>query len=67
MFDDIVYIYEKVRKHFGRPMMNLREETRQVGGIPHDESRRSLYTQKNPKTITLGNVPEYTEHGVRPF
>jgi hypothetical protein len=61
---DICYQYEKKRKDFGRPLGNMREETRQVGSIPHEEARKPLYTYKNPKTQTLGNIPEYTEHGV---
>jgi len=64
IIDDICYQYEKKRKEFGRPLGNMREETRQVGGILREEARKSLYTCKNPKTQTLGNIPEYTEHGV---
>lgn len=64
MMDDICYPYEKRRKEFGRPLGTMREESRQVGGIIHEEPRRVLYTAKNPKTLTLGNIPELTEHGV---
>lgn len=64
MIDDICYPYEKKRKEFGKPLSNIREETRQIGGIIHEDIRRTLYTYKNPKTLTLGNIPEYTEHGV---
>jgi hypothetical protein len=65
MLDDAVYIYEKVRKNFGRPMPNLAEDSKAIGGFQHDEGRRnSNYNTKNPKNITLGNIPEFSEHAV---
>lgn len=65
MIDDIVHTYEKYRKEFGKPMLSLKEETKPIGGLPHDEARAGFYTAKNPKNITLGNIPEFTEHEVR--
>jgi hypothetical protein len=65
MIDDIVIIYDKQRKNFGRPFVNQREENKSVGGIPHIEDRKNFYTAKNPKNITLTNIPEFSEHGVR--
>ena len=67
MIDDIVFTYDKMRRNFGRPVVNLREESKQVGGIPHDEARKTSYAPKNPKNITLGNIPEFSEHGVLIF
>ena len=64
MLDDAVYIYEKVRRNFGRPMQNLAEDGKAIGGFNHDEARRKDYSAKNPKNITLGNIPEFSEHAV---
>ena len=64
MIDDIVYTYHKQRMQFGRPPFNPQEESKPAGGIAHDESRKALYVKKDPKTLTLGNIPEYSEHGV---
>ncbi len=64
MIDDIVFTYEKLRKNFGRPLVNLREETKAVGGVPHEDTRKGLYVAKNPKNITLTNIPDFSEHGV---
>ena len=64
MIDDIVYTYEKALGYFGKPLQGIRDETRFIGSIPHDEGRKSLYANKNPKNIILGNIPEFTEHAV---
>ncbi len=62
--DDVVFTYDKMRRNFGRPMEVLKEEARYPGGISHDEGRKVHYAPKNPKTITLGNIPEFSEHSV---
>ena len=65
MIDDIVFTYDKLRKNFGRPLPPMEEQNRPLYGNQHDESRRGIYSGKNPKNITLTNIPEYSEHGVR--
>lgn len=65
MIDDIVQIYEKQRKNLGRPFLNPREDSKNVGGIISQADRKSGYLTKNPKSITLSNIPDYSEHGVK--
>jgi len=67
MIDDIVFTYDKMHRHFKKPVLFTSEETTPCGGISHDESRKTLFSSKNPKNITLGNIPEYSEHGVKIF
>ncbi len=62
MSDSNTYILE--RGFFGKPISFKAKENEEykLNTFKQDTSREKLYEQKNPKTITLGNITEKSSH-----
>ena len=63
---DVFLTYQKKRKEFGRCPTDVFEdvETQLVGKVQQDVAMKSNYTPKDPNTVILTNIPDYSIHSV---
>lgn len=57
------YIYMKKRKDFGR-YCNFDDVEPKVSGVDQDNTRGDLYVEQTILSVTLDNIPQFSEHAV---
>ena len=61
---DFVYPYTRKRREFGKPCRFEDGEVKLLASISSEVKHRAKYALKNPVTVCLDNVAEYSIHAV---
>ncbi len=63
---DVYFPYQKKRKDFGRCPTDVFEdvETQLVGKVNQDPNMKQNYLVRDPNTVVLTNIPEFSIHAV---